>query len=64
MGSAPVTTLPVVAGAFLWADTYGLSRPTVRRAIAALTAEGLVYAVSGRGTYVAEQQPETPAPGA
>ncbi|MEU3277301.1 MULTISPECIES: GntR family transcriptional regulator [Streptomyces] len=40
------------------ADAYGLSRPTVRRAIAALTEEGLVYAVSGRGTYVAGQKPD------
>ncbi len=40
------------------ADAYGLSRPTVRRAIAVLAEEGLVYAVSGRGTYVADQKPE------
>lgn len=40
------------------ADEYGLSRPTVRRAIAVLAEEGLVYAVSGRGTYVAEQKSE------
>lgn len=40
------------------ADEYGLSRPTVRRAIAALADEGLVYAVSGRGTYAAEQKPD------
>lgn len=46
------------------ADEYGLSRPTVRRAIAALAEERLVYAVSGRGTYVAEQRPEGPVPGA
>lgn len=46
------------------ADEYGLSRPTVRRAIAALADEGLLYALSGRGTYVAEQKPGTPAPGA
>lgn len=45
------------------ADEYGLSRPTVRRAIAALAEEGLVYAVSGRGTYVAEQPANEPAPG-
>ncbi|MFI5805786.1 GntR family transcriptional regulator [Streptomyces sp. NPDC051561] len=46
------------------ADEYGLSRPTVRRAIAALAEDGLVYAVSGRGTYVAEQGPEAPSPSA
>ncbi|MER6011055.1 GntR family transcriptional regulator [Streptomyces bluensis] len=43
------------------ADHYGLSRPTVRRAIAALVEEGAVYAVPGRGTYVSERQPEKPA---
>ncbi|MEU5302204.1 GntR family transcriptional regulator [Streptomyces noursei] len=46
------------------AGEYGLSRPTVRRAIAALAEEGLVYAVSGRGTYVSEQDPEGSAPSA
>jgi GntR family transcriptional regulator len=45
------------------AEEYGLSRPTVRRAIALLTEEGLVYAVSGRGTYAAEQKPRDSAPG-
>ncbi|MGY5129195.1 GntR family transcriptional regulator [Streptomyces nigrescens] len=45
------------------AEQYGLSRPTVRRAIAALADEGLVYAVSGRGTYVAEQTTDEPASG-
>ncbi|MFI0906748.1 GntR family transcriptional regulator [Streptomyces sioyaensis] len=45
------------------AEQYGLSRPTVRRAIAALADEGLVYAVSGRGTYVAEQKTDEPASG-
>jgi GntR family transcriptional regulator len=44
------------------AKTYGLSRPTVRRALAVLTEERLVYAVSGRGTYVAEQKPDETAP--
>jgi GntR family transcriptional regulator len=39
------------------ADEYDLSRPTVRRAIAVLVEDGLVYAVPGRGTYVAEQKP-------
>ncbi|MCX5446021.1 GntR family transcriptional regulator [Streptomyces nigrescens] len=45
------------------AEQYGLSRPTVRRAIAALADEGLVYAVSGRGTYVAEQKTDEPVSG-
>ncbi|MFJ9818788.1 GntR family transcriptional regulator [Streptomyces sp. NPDC101151] len=42
------------------ADEYGLSRPTVRRALAALAEEGFVYAVSGRGTFVAEREPAVP----
>ncbi|MFD9905882.1 GntR family transcriptional regulator [Streptomyces sp. NPDC059063] len=45
------------------ADEYGLSRPTVRRSIAVLAEAGLVYAVPGRGTYVAVQGPEDPAEG-
>ncbi|MCR8576143.1 GntR family transcriptional regulator [Streptomyces sp. Isolate_219] len=45
------------------AEHYGLSRPTVRRAIAALADNGLVYAVSGRGTYVAEQKTDESAAG-
>ncbi|MEU7178841.1 MULTISPECIES: GntR family transcriptional regulator [Streptomyces] len=44
------------------ADEYGLSRPTVRRAIAVLAEEGLVYAVSGRGTYVAERKQDGATP--
>jgi GntR family transcriptional regulator len=39
-------------------EKYGLSRPTIRRAIAALAEEGFVYAIPGRGTYVAERKPE------
>ncbi len=35
-------------------EEFGLSRPTVRRAIAALVADGLVFVVPQRGTYVAE----------
>ncbi|HEY8978552.1 MAG TPA: GntR family transcriptional regulator [Streptomyces sp.] len=38
-------------------DAYGLSRPTVRRAVAELVAEGLVFTVPQRGTYVAERSP-------
>ncbi|NEA44531.1 winged helix-turn-helix domain-containing protein [Streptomyces sp. SID11385] len=35
-------------------DEYGLSRPTVRRAVAELVAAELVFTVPQRGTYVAE----------
>ncbi|MEU0981149.1 GntR family transcriptional regulator [Streptomyces griseus] len=35
-------------------DEYGLSRPTVRRAVAELVTAGLVFTVPQRGTYVAE----------
>ncbi|WP_338497078.1 winged helix-turn-helix domain-containing protein [Streptomyces sp. SJL17-4] len=35
-------------------EEYELSRPTVRRAIAALVNDGLVFVVPQRGTYVAE----------
>nr|WP_129309030.1 GntR family transcriptional regulator [Streptomyces sp. L2] len=42
----------------------GCPATTVRRAIAALTEEGLVYAVSGRGTCVVGQPPGAPAPDA
>jgi GntR family transcriptional regulator len=34
-------------------DIYGVSRPTVRRAIAHLVEKGLLTVVRGRGTYVA-----------
>lgn len=45
------------------ANEYGLSRPTIRRALALLAEEGILYAVSGRGTYVAEQKAEGSADG-
>ena len=33
-------------------QTHGVSRGTVRRAIETLTAEGLVYTIAARGTFV------------
>lgn len=36
-------------------DVYGVSRPTVRRAIAALVEQGRLKVVHGRGTYVASK---------
>jgi GntR family transcriptional regulator len=36
-------------------DVYGVSRPTVRRAIAALVEQGRLKVVHGRGTYVAQK---------
>ena len=39
------------------ADRFGVNRHTVRRAIAALAADGLVRAERGRGTFVLEAAP-------
>lgn len=39
-------------------DEYGLSRPTVRRSIAALVTDGILFVVPQRGTYVAERAGE------
>lgn len=36
-------------------DVYGVSRPTVRRAIAALVEQGRLTVVHGRGTFVSTQ---------
>jgi len=36
------------------ADRYGLARMTVRNEVERLTAEGSVYRLHGRGTFVAE----------
>ncbi|MGC0418571.1 GntR family transcriptional regulator [Embleya sp. AB8] len=38
-------------------DEYELSRPTVRRAIAVLVADGVLFVVQGRGTYVQGAEP-------
>jgi GntR family transcriptional regulator len=37
------------------ADQLGLSERTVERALAILKDEGLIYAVTGRGTFVRQQ---------
>jgi DNA-binding GntR family transcriptional regulator len=42
-------------------DEFGLSRPTVRRAIAFLVDEGWLFVRQGRGTYAAERTPSAPA---
>jgi GntR family transcriptional regulator len=47
---APDTRLPTETEL---ADQYGVSRVTVRRAIAALRDRGKLVTVHGRGTYVA-----------
>ena len=38
---------------FELASQYGVGRITIRRAVAALAAEGLVQVIHGRGTFVA-----------
>ena len=40
-------------------ETYEVARSTVRRAVAALREEGLVYTVQARGTYVAKLDGKT-----
>lgn len=37
-------------------QAYGVSRNTARHAIALLRERGLVYTITGRGTYVGQQQ--------
>lgn len=41
---------------------YGIARSTVRRTIALLVAEGDLFVVPHRGTYVARPQAEPPPP--
>jgi GntR family transcriptional regulator len=38
------------------ADEFGVSRKTARAAVTILKAEGLVFTVPGRGTFVVEEQ--------
>jgi GntR family transcriptional regulator len=40
-------------------DIYGVSRPTIRRAIAALVERGLLTVVHGRGTFVSPGHSQT-----
>ena len=37
------------------ASQYGVSRVTIRRAVAILVSEGLIEVIHGRGTFVAER---------
>ena len=41
------------------AETLGISRMTINRAIKELTQEGKLYRVKGSGTYVAENRPQS-----
>ncbi|WP_440894722.1 GntR family transcriptional regulator [Amphibacillus sp. Q70] len=41
-----------------YAETYGISRMTVRQAINNMVTEGLLYRQKGRGTFIAEQKIE------
>ncbi|MGW2585247.1 GntR family transcriptional regulator [Streptomyces virginiae] len=43
-------------------DEYELSRPTVRRSIAALVTDGVLFVVPQRGTYVAARADEAESP--
>jgi DNA-binding GntR family transcriptional regulator len=38
------------------AETYGVSRDTIRRATQELASEGLVVILHGRGTFIAERE--------
>jgi len=49
---APGTRLPAILA---MAGEYGVSVPTVRKALDVLKAEGLVVAVGGYGTFISEE---------
>lgn len=42
------------------ADEYGVAYMTIRRAMAELRERGLILTVHGKGTFVAERQPDIP----
>src|SRR3981081_3621737 len=44
------------------AEEFGVSRPTVRRAVIALEMRGLLEAPQGSGVYVRQPSPAAPAP--
>jgi GntR family phosphonate transport system transcriptional regulator len=48
----PAAQLPTEAS---FAETFGVNRHTIRRALAVLAEEGVVRATQGRGTFVAER---------
>lgn len=56
--SAPGTMLPSERAV---AEQFGVARMTVRNAIGALVAKGLLYRVQGQGTFVAEPRITQPA---
>ncbi|MBM7568796.1 GntR family transcriptional regulator [Paenibacillus sacheonensis] len=43
---------------------FGVSRITVKKALEALLAEGLVYRIQGKGTFVSDERPDEPVPSA
>ncbi|MFF7194515.1 GntR family transcriptional regulator [Streptomyces sp. NPDC008079] len=61
---ARVTRGDWAAGRMISSETqlvqeYGLARTTVRRAIAVLVEDGILFVVPQRGTFVAESAPPT-----
>ncbi|MFE7117648.1 GntR family transcriptional regulator [Streptomyces sp. NPDC057654] len=49
---------PIASGTKL-CEQYGLSRPTVYRAVALLVDEGVLFVVPQRGTYVQDRAADT-----
>lgn len=52
---------PIPSEKTLMQEFEGVARTTVRRAVAWLRDQGVVYTVAGRGTYVAGPDSEPPA---